>query len=174
VSLPLKFSSTVILLYSLQYVLHCNSIVQNMYCIFSIGWIQSFTFKIDNPSSCKQTVGRMKPEAKAWFYDSSIQICYFSVNISNLNPPLGRNIGTPTKAGATKPRVTKLGATEPGATRPGKKATEPGKWLRMRKNSVNMVYKTFSHSPGFSLSAAPDFSSFSQATGILLCEKNCQ
>jgi hypothetical protein len=27
-------------------------------------------------------------------------------------------------------------------------------------------YKTFTHSPGFSLSAAPDFSSFSQAKGL--------
>jgi hypothetical protein len=35
----------------------------------------------------------------------------------------------------------------------------------MEKNWLNTVYKTFSHSPGFSLSAAPDFSSFSQATG---------
>jgi hypothetical protein len=35
----------------------------------------------------------------------------------------------------------------------------------MEKNSVNTVNKTFSHSAGFSLSAAPDFSSFSQATG---------
>jgi hypothetical protein len=43
----------------------------------------------------------------------------------------------------------------------------------MKKNTVNTVYKTFSHSPGFSLSAAPDFSSFSQATGTLLYEKNC-
>jgi hypothetical protein len=29
-------------------------------------------------------------------------------------------------------------------------------------------YKTFTHSPGFSLSAAPDFSSFPQATGTVL------
>jgi hypothetical protein len=35
----------------------------------------------------------------------------------------------------------------------------------MEKNSVNTVFKAFSHSPGFSLTAAPDFSSFSQATG---------
>jgi hypothetical protein len=42
----------------------------------------------------------------------------------------------------------------------------------MKKNTVNTVYKTFSHSPGFSLSAASDFSSFSQATGTLLYEKD--
>jgi hypothetical protein len=63
------------------------------------------------------------------------------------------------------PGATKPGATKPGATRPGRKATEPGKLLRMEKNSVNTVYKTFSHSPGVSLTAAPDFSSFSQAKG---------
>jgi hypothetical protein len=63
--------------------------------------------------------------------------------------------------------------TKPGATRPGKKATEPGKLLRMKKNNVNTVYKTFSYSPEFSLSAAREFSSFSQATGTLLYEKNC-
>jgi hypothetical protein len=35
----------------------------------------------------------------------------------------------------------------------------------MEKDSMNTVYKTFSHSAGFSPTAAPDFSSFSQATG---------
>jgi hypothetical protein len=41
----------------------------------------------------------------------------------------------------------------------------------MEKNSVNIVYKTLSHSPGFSIYVAPDFSSFSQAIGTLLYEK---
>jgi hypothetical protein len=42
----------------------------------------------------------------------------------------------------------------------------------MEKTSVNTVYKPFSLSPGFSLYFAPDFSSFSQAIGTLLYEKN--
>jgi hypothetical protein len=42
----------------------------------------------------------------------------------------------------------------------------------MEKTSVNTVYKPFSYSPGFSLYVAPDFSSFSQAIGSLLYEKN--
>jgi hypothetical protein len=41
----------------------------------------------------------------------------------------------------------------------------------MKKNTVNTVYKTFSHSPRFSLSAVPDFSSFSQATGTLFMKR---
>jgi hypothetical protein len=58
-----------------------------------------------------------------------------SINIKSFQPVL-----MTTEAGTTKPGATKPGATEPGTTKTGKKATEPGKWLRMKKNTVNTVY----------------------------------
>jgi hypothetical protein len=42
----------------------------------------------------------------------------------------------------------------------------------MEKNSVNTVNKTFSHSPGFSLSAAPDFHLFHRQQVLYSMERS--